>query len=151
MTVQDSAVISVCRADRWMGKLRQVDVLIDGDVAGKLRNGESRDFSVSGGEHSVVVQCPWLTSNSITVAVADGDIVKLDYEDNSKVNYWAMGACGGLVGILAPFFDWLGLPTILPWFAAAVCSFGGYTLLEKLGLLGPMTRIESQLKLQIAE
>jgi hypothetical protein len=148
VTNQETAAISVRRADRRLGMLlRRIEVQIDGQLAGRIQNGEERDFSVNAGEHSVVVRSPWQTSNTITVVVADGKTAQLDYEDNTKLNYRTVAFLGGSMGLLIACFKPLGLPS----FAAPVCALGGYVLLQKIGLLAPMSRWESCLKLRSAD
>jgi hypothetical protein len=52
-------------------------VNIDGVRAGSLRSGETRDFAVSSGEHTVQLAIDWCTSPMRVVRVGDGQTAEL--------------------------------------------------------------------------
>jgi len=59
---------------------RKYKVVVDDDVVGTVRSGESREFVVAHGDHRVFVAFTWtnrLRSNDLTVSLAPGGVAKL--------------------------------------------------------------------------
>jgi hypothetical protein len=50
----------------WRDKRRAYKVLIDGAEIGRIRDGETRDFPVSPGQHTVRVKIDWTGSEELT-------------------------------------------------------------------------------------
>jgi hypothetical protein len=54
------ASIRVRRAsNRWTDSLRAYEVVIDGCVAGRIREGESHEFEVGAGSHEIFLKISW--------------------------------------------------------------------------------------------
>jgi hypothetical protein len=61
----------------WRDRIRAYRVKIDGVQAGSLRAGETLDFAVSPGDHTVQVAIDWCTSPLREVRVGDGQTAQL--------------------------------------------------------------------------
>lgn len=71
------AVIRVKRSSEYINAIRVYEVLIDGVSVGTIRNGETKEFPVSAGRHSVVAKIDWCSSPEVVVDVDEGQTVDL--------------------------------------------------------------------------
>ncbi|MEQ9406884.1 MAG: hypothetical protein RIK87_04125 [Fuerstiella sp.] len=147
----EQATVSVRRIAKWAAKLRKVDIKVDGEQVGTLRNGEEKAFSVSPGQHSIRVEAPWLSSNDLLFSVDAGETADLDYEDLSTVKLWAFGVCGGLGAVLTGVFAAMGFPSMTPFVAGFLIAFGGYWFLEKLGVVSRAVTYKSEVRVRKSE
>lgn len=69
--------IKVKRSSEYINALRTFEVLIDGVLVGTIRNGETKEFPVSVGRHSVRVRVDWCSSQEVFVDVDEGQAVDL--------------------------------------------------------------------------
>jgi len=74
--------------------LRAYRVLIDEQVVGRLRRGETGRFDVPAGKHSVRIKIDWSGSPTVFVDVAEAQLVRL--------------RCGPSRGAFFGFVDWFG-------------------------------------------
>ena len=72
-----ASIVSIARTSQWANRLRSVKVIIDGEVVGSVGDGETRDFTVSPGEHQVAAKLDWYRSRPVTVMVGPGEKAKL--------------------------------------------------------------------------
>lgn len=149
--MEESATVSVRRIEKWIGKLRGVTAKIDGEQIGTLKNGEEKTFSVTPGEHSIRVEAPWIASNTMEFSVASGETAQVEYEDLSEIKYWTLGACGGLGAILTGVFGAIGLPSVMPTVAGFSIAFGGYWILEKLGVVSRTMTYKTEVRTRMGE
>ena len=73
--------------------LRAYRVLIDEQVVGRLRRGETGRFDVLAGRHSVRIKIDWTGSTTVFVDLAEDQLVRL-----------RCPSCGAFFG----FVDWFG-------------------------------------------
>ncbi len=62
---------------RRRDRLRKYTVLLDGDSAGAIQDGQSETFSVEPGSHSVRLKLDWTRSETVNVTVLEGSVVNL--------------------------------------------------------------------------
>jgi hypothetical protein len=69
----DAAEIKIDR-DRnlWVDRARAYKVLIDGEIAGEIRHGESRSFNVPPGRHQLRLKIDWAMSKSMDIDLPSG-------------------------------------------------------------------------------
>jgi hypothetical protein len=73
----DAAQIQIGRAhNRWVDRSRAYKVLIDGEMVGEVRHGESRDFQVPPGRHQLRLKIDWTSSKTIDCELGAGDEAK---------------------------------------------------------------------------
>ena len=73
----DGTFLTIHRPAGWQNKLRAYDVVVDGQVVAKLRDGQSTDVPVAAGPHRVQLKIDWCTSPELTVDVRPGAPVAL--------------------------------------------------------------------------
>ena len=83
--------ITVTRAASYGDKLRNYTVVIDGEVAGHIGNGESIRFPVSVGDHELFLRIAWCRSQALLIHVRPEAEVRLVCEpaaNAATVLYW---------------------------------------------------------------
>jgi CHAT domain-containing protein len=70
-----TASISIRRRAEWNSVARAFSVLVDGNVVGKIRSGQSEIYNVPAGTHRVQVKLDWYTSPEVTVTTAAAECV----------------------------------------------------------------------------
>lgn len=74
-----SVSIRVRRASNWWAdSLRAYEVVIDGCVAGRIRQGESHDFEVAAGSHEIFLKISWCRSEKLVLDLAAGQEAVVD-------------------------------------------------------------------------
>lgn len=68
------ATIILNRTSEYVNRLRDYGVYIDGKKVGTIANGETKEFSVSAGRHSIVNKIDWGSSRAITFEISDDDV-----------------------------------------------------------------------------
>ena len=69
-------MLRLTRSRAWADKLRAYRVLVDDEQIGEIRNGESKEFSVAPGEHTLTLKVDWCRSRIVPfTAPASGDVV----------------------------------------------------------------------------
>lgn len=66
-------------------RLRSYAILLDGVVAGKIKEGETRDLQVPAGAHCLRVKCDWAGSQEVALTVADRESVQLTCQSGTRL------------------------------------------------------------------
>jgi hypothetical protein len=64
----------------WRDRPRAYKVLVDGAVVGKIRNGESADFSVPPGHHEIRLKMDWTGSQVFSLDAEPGEVAHFECE-----------------------------------------------------------------------
>lgn len=67
------ATIKIQRTSELNNRLRDYQIYIDGEKIGKIADGETKDFLISSGKHSIVVKIDWCSSPEISFNIIDTD------------------------------------------------------------------------------
>jgi hypothetical protein len=67
----------------YVDRLRAYGIWIDGNLAGKIRRGESQRIQVAAGEHEVCLKIDWCRSPSVRVTLGVGESVELTAAPNA--------------------------------------------------------------------
>ena len=62
--------ISVSRDSGYVDRIRAYRVVVDGREVGRLRNGETKTFSVESGTHELRIKIDWCCSHTIRFTLA---------------------------------------------------------------------------------
>jgi hypothetical protein len=74
-----TAVIEVQRETRpRVDRLKRYRVIVDGEMVGRLRRGETGSYVTSAGEHEVWIRIDWCRSPVVKLALREGDSVRLE-------------------------------------------------------------------------
>jgi len=71
------ATIRIERTNEFLNRMRNFTIYIDGEQAGTVANGETKDFTVTPGQHSVLAKIDWCTSPTLSINTGDTEIKKL--------------------------------------------------------------------------
>jgi hypothetical protein len=63
-------VLKIQRSSEWMNRARGIGVYIDGQKAGMISNGETKEFIVTPGEHLLSARIDWCGSREYSFIVA---------------------------------------------------------------------------------
>ena len=67
-------MIIIKRGKGYADKMRAYKVLLDGTEIGDIRQGESKQFPVQEGKHTLQLKIDWCTSKPVTFDLADKSI-----------------------------------------------------------------------------
>lgn len=68
------ATIRLTRTSEYVNRLRDYGIYIDGKKIGVIANGETKEFTVSTGQHSIVTKIDWCSSPTLTFSIGDNEI-----------------------------------------------------------------------------
>ena len=71
------ATIIINRTSEYLNRLRNFGVYIDGIKIGTIANGETKEFNVSAGQHSVFIKIDWCSSPTLSVNINDQETKNL--------------------------------------------------------------------------
>lgn len=136
--MNENAVIRVKRKSQYTGSLSKFKIIIDGSLAGKIKDGETSEYRVVPGRHTVYVKLSWdwTRSRILTLDLEPGQVVDLDC--GNRNGFWIV-----LIPVLAPLIRFyspagkenaymyylFGLATALYLAASVIPSF--FVYLEK--------------------
>lgn len=66
------AILSIKRSSEWMNKMREVELYLDGRKIGVIQDGETKEFEVEAGEHTLKSKIDWCASKTITITAVEG-------------------------------------------------------------------------------
>jgi hypothetical protein len=78
------ALLNIVRDSGYADRLRAYKVIVDGKTAGEIRNGETKEFPISSGQHELSLKIDWCGSKTIRFTVADGDVLRFDAKSNLR-------------------------------------------------------------------
>ena len=67
--------ITLTRSNEYINRYREYGIYIDGIKAGVIRNGETRDFDVAPGMHTIYAKIDWCSSLTRPFYINDDDVV----------------------------------------------------------------------------
>jgi hypothetical protein len=69
--------VMVRRTSQTANSLRSIAIFADGQKVGQLKNGESRAFELSPGEHQIFAKIDWCKTPLLAVSVKAGETIDL--------------------------------------------------------------------------
>jgi hypothetical protein len=72
------------RDSGYADRLRAYKVVVDGKPVGEIRNGETKEFPVSCGQHALALKVDWCGSKTIQFAAVEGDVRTFDAKSNLR-------------------------------------------------------------------
>lgn len=77
------ASLTIVRDSGYADRVRKYKVVIDGAVAGFISSGETKEFAVSPGRHSLYMKIDWCGSKPVEFTATDQD--KLTFQAKSNL------------------------------------------------------------------
>jgi hypothetical protein len=71
------AIIRIERKKQFINILRDYQIYINGQIAGTLSNGETQDFIIHPGQHTLVAKIDWCKSQEFQIMVEENQIQKI--------------------------------------------------------------------------
>ncbi len=88
------ALLKLVRDSGYADRLRAYKVVLDGKEAGKIGDGETIEFPISAGQHSLSLKIDWCGSNTIQFTVLEGDVIAFNAKSNLRgPRIWATLWC----------------------------------------------------------
>src|SRR3954468_21096229 len=75
-------MIRLYRSSHWADRLRTYKVILDDEVIGDVRNGQSADFDVPAGHHTLYLKVDWCRSKAVEFDTTGTDTVEFDCGSN---------------------------------------------------------------------
>ncbi len=69
------AKLRIIRDSGYADRLRAYQVIVDSKQVGDLRDGQTKEFPVSAGQHQLSLKIDWCGSKTVLFSVAEGDTV----------------------------------------------------------------------------
>ena len=101
------SVINIQRNSEYNNRFRNFQIIIDGQIAGTLANGESKTFVTTPGQHSVAAKIDWCSSPEIILMLSENETRELKLSGFKHGN-WLMPLAGMVLAahfILNIFFN----------------------------------------------
>ena len=115
------ASIIINRTSEYLNRLRNCDVYIDGKKVDTISNGETKEFNISAGQHSILIKIDWCSSQTLLVDINDNE-TKSFKVGGFKNGKWLIPAALVILGSIASrLFDFNYLfYLIIPFFLSMV-------------------------------
>ncbi len=65
--------IKIHRTKEFTNMMRNYQILIDGQLVGTIANGETKDFPVTAGSHTVKAKIDWCGSSDISITLGENE------------------------------------------------------------------------------
>jgi hypothetical protein len=78
------ALLKIVRDSGYADRLRAYTVVLDGQEAGKVGNGETVELPISAGQHSLSLKIDWCGSNTIAFTALEDDVITFDARSNLR-------------------------------------------------------------------
>jgi hypothetical protein len=78
------ALLRIVRDSGYADRLRAYKILVDGKTIGEIRDGETREFPISSGQHDLALKLDWCGSKTTQFAVVEGDALTFYAKSNLR-------------------------------------------------------------------
>lgn len=85
------ATIIISRSNEYLNRMREYDVYLDGEKVGSIANGETKEFDVSPGTHTILTKIDWYSSPGLSLEIMDEETKSLQV-GGFKNGRWMMPA-----------------------------------------------------------
>jgi len=77
----------VRRSSEWMNRARSFKIMVDGQQAGTVKNGQSEDIAIASGMHKLFCKVDWCSSREVEIQAKPGETTYLFVKSGMKY-YW---------------------------------------------------------------
>ena len=85
--MESTSRIVLNRSSEWVNRARSLKVLVDGQQVGTIRNGNTEEFRIAPGAHTVTCKIDWCSSRDFEVNVRAEETAYLHVRSGLKY-YW---------------------------------------------------------------
>jgi hypothetical protein len=79
--------IQITRPKEWQNRIRKYHIYVDNEKVGEVANGETKDFLITPGQHTVVAKIDWCSSPEFSHNYSSDEIQYLKVSSN-KIMKW---------------------------------------------------------------
>lgn len=77
-------MIRINRSPEFRDKVRSYKVIVDDEFIGELKSGETKNFEVSEGEHTIYLKIDWCKSNKLDFKATANELCEFDCGNSMK-------------------------------------------------------------------
>lgn len=92
------STLKIERPSQFNNSMRDYTILVDGTPAGSIKDGETREISLSPGSHTVAAKIDWCSSPEVAINLVQGQVAALKV-GGFKYSNWLMPLAGGIIGL----------------------------------------------------
>lgn len=85
--MEQNARVILNRKNEWVNRARSLKVFVDGVQAGAIKNGQSEEFHISEGKHTISCKVDWCSSREFEFDLAAGQTLTLRVQSGMRY-YW---------------------------------------------------------------
>lgn len=71
------AKIRIERNSEWNNKARAIGIYINGEIAGAINDGETKEYPIENGSHEVYAKIDWCSSQKVKLNISENETVIL--------------------------------------------------------------------------
>lgn len=83
------AILYLRRTSEYLNRWRRFSIYIDGKQIGLIGNGETREFNIPPGQHSVYSKIDWCSSQALSFSIKENEVLAFKV-GGFKYGYWLM-------------------------------------------------------------
>ena len=115
------ASIIINRTSEYLNRLRNYDVYINEKKVDTISNGETKEFNISAGQHSILIKIDWCSNQTLLVNINDNETKSFKVGGFKNGNWLIPAALVILGSIASRLFDFNYLfYLIIPFFLSMV-------------------------------
>lgn len=92
------STIRIQRSSEYNNRLRDYKIFIDGQQAGIIANGETKEFATTDGPHTITAKIDWCSSPDISIKISNSETKQLKVGGFNNGN-WFMPLAGGIIAL----------------------------------------------------
>ena len=77
-------MLRINRSPEFKDKVRSYKVIVGDEFIGELKSGETKDFEVADGVHTIFLKIDWCRSNKINLNFTNNEIIEFDCGNSMK-------------------------------------------------------------------
>lgn len=81
------ATLELFRVSEYANRVRNINVLLDGEPIGVISNGETKTFEIPEGNHRIQVKIDWCTSKALTFDIGEGETKRFSMSSFAKHSF----------------------------------------------------------------
>jgi hypothetical protein len=78
------ATLRITRTSEYANRLRKIKLILDNKELSLIANGETKDFEIPVGVHTLQAKIDWCSSNRLTFTIAESGIKSFDLSSFAK-------------------------------------------------------------------
>ena len=68
------AKLVIARSSEWNNRARRINIILDGEQIGKIANGDTKEFEIAAGMHTLKAKIDWCGSRDMPFMINEGEV-----------------------------------------------------------------------------